>query len=535
MIRFRQLLTSEYIQMAGRAGRRGLDDTGYVYLFFPDELPDLQDIIQMMVFKSNKLSSKFRITYRMILAMARFLGGKSKMTDLVSNSFLESHRAQRIPTLERDLCRAKAQLEELPQVQCVLEPGAVPMDMYVMWQRELQDTSRQLHQFLFRDDGRTCDRAFSVGRVALCNDAGEMKKGVIVRITRQKHVLHMVVVGTKGDIPLPKNSFASQRDIALANIVTLYDTILTKDVMYQAAESDIARTKAAHALQELIGDGSLKALPLQSLSKQLELQFFDLLMRRKDLIGQMVGSSCYNCVLEQSHLHIAGAQMASRREIEDLEFTMGEDSLGLMPQVRAKAAVLHELGYLTLDGGSYQCTFKGTCAVEIIGSDEITLVEVLFHNILNKNGPATAAEIAASISSFVFPDKVDDDEWGATDANERMKDLREDIERIHHTIGDTMVKHRVEFDNEDWAKVCRFAIARIVHAWASGVSFLDITQLSWIQEGTIVKSIVRLDEMLRKLRNVAKLLKNSALEEQLQEASTLIRRDIVFAQSLYLQ
>ena len=38
---FREMLPGEYTQMAGRAGRRGLDPTGTVIIVVKDELPEV--------------------------------------------------------------------------------------------------------------------------------------------------------------------------------------------------------------------------------------------------------------------------------------------------------------------------------------------------------------------------------------------------------------------------------------------------------------------------------------------------------------
>ena len=46
---FRDLHSSEYIQMAGRAGRRGLDSTGMVILLCKKDVPETSHLNKMML------------------------------------------------------------------------------------------------------------------------------------------------------------------------------------------------------------------------------------------------------------------------------------------------------------------------------------------------------------------------------------------------------------------------------------------------------------------------------------------------------
>ncbi|OIW07753.1 hypothetical protein TanjilG_11911 [Lupinus angustifolius] len=68
---FRQLLPGEYTQMAGRAGRRGLDKIGAVILMCRDELPEEGDLKHVTVGSATSLKPQFRLTYIMILHLLR--------------------------------------------------------------------------------------------------------------------------------------------------------------------------------------------------------------------------------------------------------------------------------------------------------------------------------------------------------------------------------------------------------------------------------------------------------------------------------
>lgn len=63
--------------------------------------------------------------------------------------------------------------------------------------------------------------------------------------------------------------------------------------------------------------------------------------------------------------------------------------------------------------------------------------------------------------------------------------------------------------------------------------FREIMELTDVQEGIIVRCIQQLNETLCDVKNAAHLIGNPVLKQKMQEASEAIKRDIVFAASLY--
>ena len=66
--KFRILKTAEYMQMSGRAGRRGMDTIGYViHLPNLNEYPSMTEVKQMMLGHPQSIESKFMLNYQFIL------------------------------------------------------------------------------------------------------------------------------------------------------------------------------------------------------------------------------------------------------------------------------------------------------------------------------------------------------------------------------------------------------------------------------------------------------------------------------------
>ncbi|MGH0179196.1 UNVERIFIED_CONTAM: hypothetical protein FKN15_001176 [Acipenser sinensis] len=88
---------------------------------------------------------------------------------------------------------------------------------------------------------------------------------------------------------------------------------------------------------------------------------------------------------------------------------------------------------------------------------------------------------------------------------------------------------------EDFVAQFKFGLLEVVYCWARGLPFSEIAQLTDVQEGIVVRCIQRLDETCRDVRNAARIIGDPVLYAKMEQASMMIKRDIVFAASLYTQ
>lgn len=77
-------------------------------------------------------------------------------------------------------------------------------------------------------------------------------------------------------------------------------------------------------------------------------------------------------------------------------------------------------------------------------------------------------------------------------------------------------------------------IMEAVYAWAKGSKFYEIMEITPVFEGSLIRAIRRLEEVLQQLILAAKSIGETELEAKFEEAVSKIKRDIVFAASLYL-
>jgi len=99
--------------MCGRAGRRGIDLEGQVFIFFGNskDLPSFEGIRPMLASKGEVLESKFKLTYSTIINS--FTMNNFKVKDLMKKSFTENKSYLKINKLKNQTEDLLRQNEEI--------------------------------------------------------------------------------------------------------------------------------------------------------------------------------------------------------------------------------------------------------------------------------------------------------------------------------------------------------------------------------------------------------------------------------------
>ncbi|KAK2198309.1 bifunctional Helicase [Babesia duncani] len=532
----RHLTSSEYTQMAGRAGRRGLDSCGNVFIFCPQGPPDLQDLTIMMMEKSTRLESKFRITYNMILQMQS--REHMRITDMMLKSFRESAKMKSIPLLKRDLNRRRMELENMPKIECIY--GQPSITEYYKLMEKARHASNSLHENLWNHKANS--QVFKVGRVLMVHSIGPSTTGcfasiiesskapsglelkLLVLLPNLGHVENMKI--HIGITPVDNSEFYFTRidTVAVSSICFVYNNILQT----KAADitSDASLGMVAAELHALVHKRKLELLVFNKQLKQTCMLYYETVLKQRDAFHQLSQNKCTPCPLRHAHFNIEQRTQKCHAEIEDIGKMLKDESLHSYHSMLARLEVLRQFEFLD-DAG--KPTLKGRIATHLTTGDEITLTEALVQNVLAGLEPE---ECAAILSAFVHSDRGPEQE--APCPTLAIQTARDTILQYHAKLDVVQRALRIDMTKEEHDALCNFSLLFVVYQWARGVPFGEIMKLTQLQEGHIVRAITRLDEICRKIAQVAAIIGNEALGTQIEAVMRAIRRDIVFAPSLYL-
>lgn len=547
---FRDILPGEYTQMAGRAGRRGLDPTGTVIIVANDSLPEQTALHTMMLGTPGKLLSQFRLTYNMILNLLRVEA--LRVEEMIKRSFSENASQRLLPDQQKQVAEGEKMLSAFPKLKCDL----CLSDINAFYDESFEILAlneKLLTMALGHPQGA---KSLSNGRVVILRDghfrlntAAILLKPAPVqtldsgRFEDVKAFFILALVDNETDhgehdvdpqaIPprwppmseslAVNNCTYELRRVPMTSIIYVTSKTVKVEVDAIVQQRLISRMNAAiKVLQSFVDEWIIaKVIPENDWGRMRGFDFQELLRTRNILTKQLESRNCTQCDDFDDHYLTVHGEKVLRANIANLKMAISDQNLELIPDYEQRIEVLKSLKFI--DENS-TVLLKGRVACEINSANELVLTELILENTLANYDPE---EVVALLSCFVFQEKTDVEPL----LSPKLETGRDAILTISDRVSMTQDMYKVAV--ESFRSGLNFGLAEVVYEWAKGMPFEQITALTDVAEGTIVRVITRLDETCREVRDAARVIGDSELFKKMEESQNKVKRDIVFAPSLY--
>ena len=120
------------------------------------------------------------------------------------------------------------------------------------------------------------------------------------------------------------------------------------------------------------------------------------------------------------------------------------------------------------------------------------------------------------------------------DLKPELKEPMETLRRTANHIASVSTECGLEVDEEEYVDSFKPTLVNVTYSWSKGSKFSDICEMTDVFEGSIIRAMRRLNELLCQLKEASAAIGDQMLSEKFALASKSIQRGIVFANSLYI-
>uniref|UniRef100_A0A158Q820 Superkiller viralicidic activity 2-like 2 n=1 Tax=Elaeophora elaphi TaxID=1147741 RepID=A0A158Q820_9BILA len=481
---YRWITSGEYIQMSGRAGRRGKDDRGLVILMVDQQMG--QDVAKQIIKGApDPLNSQFRLTYNMVLNLLRVEGINPEF--MLENSFYQFQNYDALPQLYANVEKKKKELATYKIDKETEISGYYQMEKQIGVLKEAvkEVVTKPKHLLPFLQAGRllhVISNNKDFGWAALL-DFHKKANPVDPLGLDVMYVLDVLLLLSAecaknlSDITQLRPPDANDKgvvEVVSVAISCVSEISAVRVKLPQNLKAYEGKQSAGRVIKEVLKrfNGIMPLLdPLN------DMKINDSVLQENIVKLQALEKRKENHPLrENSKFDEIYKQYEKKLELEtELKVAKTElkkaQSLLQLDELKCRKRVLRRLQYCDEND---VITQKGRVSCEISAADELMLTEMMFGGIFT--GLATA-QLAALLSCFVFEEKA-----GGTKLADDLSGCLRAMQEYARRIARVTKESKLEIDEDKYVESFKPHLMDVVHTWCSGASFAEILKKTDIFE-----------------------------------------------------
>jgi ATP-dependent RNA helicase HelY len=464
--RHEMLTPGEYTQLAGRAGRRGIDEVGYAVVLHQKHV-DFERVAGLASTRTYELLSSFKPSYNMTVNLVRNYT-PDEAHHLLNSSFAQFQTDRGVVALERQLERDRAFVSGYEdRMLCHLG------DFKEYW--SLREQAEELR----REAGRAYDRH---RQEAVRGAMAGLRPGDVVFVPRASRRGLAVVLSNRDGRP---TLLTQDRRFFRASLKDFEDppVSLGKIRLPRSGSARSARYRRDLAARLMEVDVRPPRPVLASLSPEA-------LGRAEELERRAEQHSCHSCPDRAEHERWAARASHLLRQVRALETRIQARTETLGRQFDRVLAVLEKLGYVD----DFRLTDRGERLARIYGEGDILVAEAIAEGVLEGLSPAEMASLA---SALVYESRERNPRPSEM-ATARLRKHYGDLARMWRRIRQVEEEHQLELCRELEA-----GFASVAFHWAEGKSLEDVLAETELAPGDFVRTCKQLIDLLRQIEGVA--------------------------------